>query len=180
MRLFHVSEEPDIEIFNPRIPDRCDMDKSVGLVWAVDEQRLPNFLFPRNCPRVTYHINKNTTLSDKAEFFTSPQSDYCGVIENSWFNAMCSTTLYLYEFDTAGFELQDNVAGYYVSKTVQKPVAKHTVTDLFSELFKRNVEIRLVENLWDIADKVKKSSLNWSLCRMGYAKPKKDVRSWDF
>ncbi len=173
MRLFHVSEESDIEVFNPRIPDRADMDKSVGLVWAIDEERLPNFLTPRNCPRVTYHIGKNATQADIQKFFTSSQSNHCIVIENTWFDAMRSTTLYLYEFDTADFELQDDIAGYYVSKTAQKPIAKYTVTDLFSELFKRNVEIRFVENLWDIADKVKNSTLNWSLCRMGYAEPRK-------
>lgn len=30
MRLFHVSEEPDIRVFEPRIPVRDDMDKSIG------------------------------------------------------------------------------------------------------------------------------------------------------
>ena len=96
MKLFHVSEEADIEIFYPRIPARSDLDKNVGLVWAIDEERLPNFLTPRDCPRVTYHINKNTNETDK----------------------------------------------------------------------------KIVDNLWDIADKVKESTLNWSLCRMKNAKPK--------
>lgn len=49
MRLFHVSEESDIQKFEPRIPSRNDLDKTVGLVWAIDEKRLPNFLTPRNC-----------------------------------------------------------------------------------------------------------------------------------
>lgn len=44
--------------------------------------------------------------------------------------------------------------------------------DLFSELLKRNVEIRVVDNLWNIADEVKMSTLNWSLCRMGNAQPR--------
>lgn len=43
MRLFHVSEKDNIKIFNPRIPDRNDLDKSIGLVWAINEQCLPNF-----------------------------------------------------------------------------------------------------------------------------------------
>ena len=64
MRLFHVSEESNIQIFEPRIPTREDLDKNIGLVWAIDEKRLPNFLTPRNCPRITYHIGKDTTESD--------------------------------------------------------------------------------------------------------------------
>lgn len=32
------------------------------------------------------------------------------------------------------FVLQDNTAGYYVTKTIQTPKAKHWLTDLFSKL----------------------------------------------
>lgn len=139
MRLFHVGEDPNIKVFQPRLPNRKDLDPTVGLVWAIDEHRLPNFLTPRNCPRVAYHINN---------------------------------TMYLYEFDSADFELQDSIAGYYVSGASRLPIAKHTVSDLFTEPLHRNVEIRITDNLWDIADAVKQSSLNWSLCRMAYAKPR--------
>lgn len=50
MRLFHVSEESDISEFSPRIPSRTDLDQSVGLVWAINEECLPNYLTPRGCP----------------------------------------------------------------------------------------------------------------------------------
>lgn len=172
MRLFHVSEEENIDVFHPRIPDRNDLDKTIGLVWAIDEERLPNFLTPRDCPRVTYHIGKNTTQSDIDKFFTSLSVKHTVVIEKDWFERMKNTTLYLYEFDATKFELQDEIAGYYVAKSSQVPIAKYQVTDLFSELFKRNVEIRITEDLWKIADEIKISSLNWSLCRMGNAKSK--------
>ena len=172
MRLFHVSEESDIEVFYPRLPQRNDLDKSIGLVWAIDEDRLPNFLTPRDCPRVTYHIGQNTTADDCNRFFTSSSINHAIVIESDWFNRMRETTLYLYEFDTRAFELQDDIAGYYISKTPQIPIAKQQISDLFSELTARNVEIRIVDNLWEIADKIKSSTVNWSLCRMKNAKPK--------
>ena len=66
MRLFHVSEESDIQVFEPRLPTRMDLDQTVGLVWAIDEARLPNFLTPRDCPRVAYHIGSQTTDCDKS------------------------------------------------------------------------------------------------------------------
>ncbi len=65
MRLFHVSEEGNIDIFNPRIPEREDLDKRVGLVWAIDEKHLANFLTPRNCPRVTYHMGEQGIIFPK-------------------------------------------------------------------------------------------------------------------
>lgn len=170
MRLCHVSEEENIEIFHPRIPDRNDLDKTVGLVWAIDEQRLPNFLTPRDCPRVTYHIGKNTSESDKDRFFSSSTVNHVVVIEHDWFDRMRNTTLYLYEFDPSDFELQDEIAGYYVAKTAQMPIAKYKIDDLFAELTARNIEIRITDNLWKIADEVRSSTLNWSLCRMGNAK----------
>ncbi|MDF2544223.1 MAG: hypothetical protein K0S47_3941 [Herbinix sp.] len=172
MRLFHVSEESNIDIFNPRSPDRDDLDKSVGLVWAIDEKRLPNFLTPRDCPRVTYHIGEHTSALDKEIFFSSSETQHVVIIENKWFKTMSNTRLFLYEFNPEEFELQDSIAGYYISKASQIPIAKHTIHDLFGALFERNVELRVVTNLWDISDRIKESTLNWSMCRMGHAQPR--------
>lgn len=176
MRLYHVSEERDITVFHPRIPDRPDMDRSAGLVWALDEERLPNFLTPRNCPRVTYHVGSATSPEDRERFFSSSRARHAVVIEQNWFDVMRNTRLYLYVFDGEGFELQDSTAGYYVSKRTQIPIAKQEIEDLFGALFRRHVELRVVDNLWDIADRVRRSTLNWSLCRMGYAQPRDGVK----
>lgn len=173
MRLFHVSEEPDIPLFLPRTPARKDLDPSVQLVWAVDEKRLPNFLTPRDCPRVAYHSNGGAAFQDLEGFFSSPESQYVVAIESRWFQRMRNTRLYLYEFDPRGFALQDEAAGYYVSTLPQVPVAKERIDDLFSALFQRGVELRVTDNLWALADRVRESSLNWSLCRMGNAQPRK-------
>lgn len=170
MRLFHVSEDGNILIFNPRIPTRKDIDNSKGLVWSINEEHLPNFLMPRNCPRVTYYSSGKTTEEDKKKYFSSKHSKHVVAIEHDWFEAMKSTTLYLYEFDTTDFYLQDECAGYYVSEDAEVPINKIVITNLFNELFERNVEVRLIDNLWDLRDEIVKSSLNWSMCRMGFAK----------
>ena len=62
---------------------------------------------------------------------------------------------------------------FLVSAGYLPDTVKYQINDLFGELIKRNVEIRVVDNLWDIAEEVKTSTLNWSLCRMAYAKPRK-------
>ena len=172
MRLFHVSEESNILEFLPRTPDRNDLDKNVGLVWAINEKGLPNFLTPRNCPRVAYRVGDKTTQIDKALYFSSPTQNHAVVIEAKWLDRMRNTTLYLYEFNPDGFEIQDDVAGYYVSTDIQRPIEKFVITDLLMELIRRNVEIRFVDNLWSVADNVKSSTLNWSLCRMAFAQPR--------
>ena len=172
MRLFHVSEESEIQVFKPRLPARSDIDHTVGLVWAIDEERLAGFLTPRDCPRVSYYAGSQTAVTDKIRFFSSSTVSHAIVIESDWFQTMQKTTLYLYEFYTEDFVLQDNTAGYYVAKTTQHPKGRYILSDLFSELIKRNVEIRITDNLWDIADAIKNTTLNWSLCRMKNAKPR--------
>lgn len=81
--------------------------------------------------------------------------------------------LYLYEFDIREFSLQDQNAGYYTSETIQYPVAKFEIENLFEEMFKRNVEIRVVDSLWNFYDEIQKTTLNWSMCRMRFAQPRK-------
>lgn len=169
MRLFHVSEESNIEQFVPRIPYRQDMDKSKGLVWALTEESLPNWLTPRDCPRVGYRVADETTSEDISKFFSS-SSQHCVSIEHYWYERMAKTTLYIYEFDATNFYF-DEIAGFYVSDKIEKPIAVVKYSDLFEELFKRNIEVRIVNNLWSLAEKVKNSSLKWSLCRMGNAQP---------
>lgn len=171
MRLFHVSEEENIEIFNPRLPYREDLDKTKGLVWAINEECLPNFLTPRNCPRVTYHCSDKTTEEDKEKYLSSKTTKHVVVVEHKWYEIIKNTTLYIYEFDTKNFYLQDRCAGYYVSENIEKPINKIVIDDLLGELIKRNVEIRIVDNLWDIWGKIKESSFDWSMCRMGFAEP---------
>lgn len=170
MRLFHVSEEPNIDKFVPRIPYRDDMDKSKGLVWALTEIQLIKFLTPRDCPRIAYRTTETTTQDDIEKFFSS-SSRYCIAIENGWYARMANTTLYVYEFDDTNFYF-DECAGFYVSDQTKIPISVIKYDDLFNELIKRDIEIRIIDNLWDLAETVKKSSLHLSLCRMGYAKPK--------
>lgn len=166
MKLFHVSEDPNIHEFVPRLPLRDDLDKSIGLVWAIDEKRLPNFLLPRDCPRVCYYVGENTLQADIDKYFSSKTVSHVIAIEHNWIKRIKDTTLYVYEFSSNDFKLQDEIAGYYVATTTQIPIRIHCINDLFFELSKRNIEIRILDHLFDIAESVKHSSLNWSLCRM--------------
>ncbi len=169
--MYHVSEEANIKEFIPRTPTRSDMNPQVGLVWALCERTLPNFLTPRNCPRVTYHVGAQTTQSD-IEKYIPKHFTHVVIIEKDWIERLQNTVLYIYEFDGMDFFLQDECAGYYVSEKTQIPCVVHKTTDLEAELKKYNTELKAVDNLWNIADEIKNTTLNWSLCRMAFAKGK--------
>lgn len=172
MRLFHVSEEDQIAVFEPRKPTRMDLDQTKKFVWAIEDKTLPNFLMPRNCPRVCFHVGPNTSERDKEIFLSTKTCSHVIVIEYRWFETMKNAKLYLYEFDPESFNLQDENAGYYVSETTQIPISKFEVVDPFQALFSRNVELRIVNNLWDIGDEIQLTTFKWSMCRMGFAKSK--------
>jgi len=157
MRLFHVSEEPDIQVFVPRVPLRKELDQTKGLVWALNEAGLPNFLTPRECPRVTW---------------LASSGHRCLAIEHAWHKRMLNTTLYIYEFDPARFYLQDMCAGYYVSEHTERPIGWTRIDDLYGALFEHGVEVRLVNNLWPLRDAVVNSTVNFSICDMWNAQPK--------
>ncbi len=169
MRLYHVSEEGGISVFFPRKPSRPDLDPEIGLVWALEERCLPNFLVPRDCPRVTYHLPPGMEADPR--FFSSRTSRHVVAVEWDWFQAMRDVTLYLYEFYPDSFVLQDAAAGYYVSTRAETPVSVTVVPDVFAALSARNVELRVVDNLWELCRAVQETAMHWSMCRMRNAKP---------
>jgi len=104
MSLFHFSEEPDIARFDP-------VD---GLVWAIDDEMAVNYLFPRECPRVTFGAWELTTETDRAWFESLANgARRVLVIEEGWLDLLGACELFRYEFAPDGFGLQDRAAGYY-------------------------------------------------------------------
>ena len=167
MRIFHVSEESGITLFQPRVPDRRpDLDQNQGLVWAISEKCLPNFLTPRECPRVCYYANDQSSELDRHIFFSSPEFLYTVAVEYSWLNRIAATKLYVYEFDITDFTLQDETAGYYVSTKAQKPLGCTLIEDIFQIHYKYQTELRVLPELMSLASRIKNSSLSWSLCKM--------------
>ncbi|MFP4287222.1 MAG: DUF6886 family protein [Candidatus Izemoplasmataceae bacterium] len=170
MRLFHISEDPNIEVFKPIVPKRDDINQSHGVVWALCERTLPNFLTPRDCPRVTYHVGPHTTEEDKKRYFSSSNVSHCVVIEHRWLSKLLNTELTIYEFDPKHFELQDEVAGYYISKEIETPIRKYKIKSISDALIERNIVLRILPELFTLRDQIIHTSFNWSMCRMKNAK----------
>ena len=139
---------------------------------GIDRASTEKFLTPRDCPRVTYRPTEASTQDDIDRFFSS-SSRYCVAIEHGWYKRMANTALYLYEFDTANFYF-DDAASFYVSDKTEIPISVTRYDDLFGELFKRDIEVRILNNLWPLIEALQKSSLHCSLCRIGNAIPKPD------
>jgi hypothetical protein len=64
------------------------------------------------------------------------------------------------------------VAGFYTALTPQTPKEKHILSDILGALNRFEVELRTVDNLWELAENIQTSSLDWFISRMRFAKPR--------
>jgi len=164
--LFHVSEAADLSRFDPR-PSDCTANP---VVWAIDGERLRNYLLPRDCPRVTFYARSQTTAADKDRLLGVASAVIA--IEEGWLERVRRCRLYCYHLPPATFECIDECAGYFVSPVPVLPKRVDIFDDVISELQRRNVEIRILPNLWPLRDAVVASSLQFSIIRMRNALPR--------
>ena len=166
MILFHISEEPNIDVFEPR--QTATNDKR--LVWAIDEEHLRNYLVPRDCPRVTYSAGPRTTESDRERFLGSSAAVLA--IETGWYERMRSCRLHCYHLPGGTFELADECAGYFVSRVPVKPLRVEIIDNIVAAVLMRGVELRVQPSLWELRDAVIASTLAFSIIRWRNAAPR--------
>ncbi|HKM43470.1 MAG TPA: hypothetical protein VJZ70_05715, partial [Limnochordia bacterium] len=63
-------------------------------------------------------------------------------------------------------------SGLLFSTKTQVAIEAVTVNDLFSAIFAKNAELRILPNLWGLFDAIVASSLGYSMCRMRNALPR--------
>ena len=164
--LYHVSENPSIRAFTPRMPPTTNMQLIDPVVWAVDEDRLYNYMLPRDCPRVTFQALAESSKIDRDYFFANSNSRRVVAIESAWLPSVTSTTLYIYKFSTPSFSCIDSNAGYYVSRQTIIPESMRVIDNLLSELNKMGIELRVLPELLKLAAEVSTSTLGFSCIRL--------------
>jgi len=161
--LFHVSEVPAIERFEPRL----SVETGEPVVWAVDEERLRNYLVPRECPRVSFYAGHETTQADGQRFLGTSRAVVA--IEDGWLECVRTCRLYCYHLPRETFECVDECAGYFVSRVAVMPTGVDVIDDPIAEV-RRRAELRVEPNLWPLRDAVLASSLRFSFIRMRNAR----------
>lgn len=152
MRLYHFSEAPDIERFEPR-PVRMPATRPQGrewlngsLVWAIDEWHQPMYLFPRECPRILLWRLPHTTEADRAKWLGDSPARIIAHIEEAWLDRFTQQVIYRYELPSSSFEdLQD--AGMWISRYPVSPLRVDVFDDLRAELAAQEVELRVLPRL---------------------------------
>ena len=168
--LYHFSENPDIEVFEPR-PGRAIDGWPAGeqLVWAIDELHAPMYLSPRDCPRVILWALRGSSPDD-VERWIGSQASMVAYVEERWLAAMRSCELYRYRFEPGAFEsIRDH--GTHVTTSAVTPIDVEPVGDLEAALAAANVELRPQETLQPVAE-AWFTSLHYSGIRM------RNARDW--
>jgi hypothetical protein len=169
-RLFHISENPKIEIFIPRVSPSHFDDIGSDVVFAISEKLLHNYLFPRDCPRIAFYATNKTSQEDKERLMGPTTATYVVAVENRWMTAIQKTTLFVYEMPAPYFSLLDECAGYYISRRTVAPLSIKPVYNILEELLKREIELRMMPSLQNLAVQIGRSTLNYSVIRMRNAR----------
>jgi hypothetical protein len=164
--LWHISESHTITRFESRTPPSLDAGVVDPVVWAVNEARLPNYLLPRECPRVAFHASPHSTAQDISLFFGDAPNQYIIAVERAWLTRIAQCVLHCYEMPISTFEYVDANAGYFVSHVGVAPLRVETVDDVAHAVAAQNVTLRVEDRLHALAHAVSNSSLGFSCIRM--------------
>jgi hypothetical protein len=171
VRLWHASEDDSIELFQPHRAPTSDRDED--LVWAIDDEHLPAYFFPRDCPRATFWRCARTEPLDTALL--------CGAervhaIEWSWWERFRDARIFLYQLPADSFEIADVEAGYYTSRNTVRPIERTLIADVVQKHADLGIELRIVESLWPLWDRVIASTLCFSGIRLRNAAPRSTAK----
>ncbi|MBA3475998.1 MAG: hypothetical protein H0T10_04505 [Actinobacteria bacterium] len=165
--LWHVSEDPSLERFAPRVSATVELPEP--LVWAVDTRHLPFFWFPRDCPRGTFWADSTTSKADAERLLHASRRVHA--FEGAWLERMRSAQVLAYRLPEETFEPHPEVGGYWISRATVEPLGLRQLGDLLALHAEAEIELRVVPNLWPLWNAVVASTLEFSGMRLRNAQP---------
>lgn len=164
-RLFHLSEEKNIQKFIPR-----ESKKQWGgamYVWAISEGKIHNYLLPRDCPRICITTNKLDIFKEWIDTEKPKNRKAIIFVSTDWIEKIRNCTLYRCEFDNSKFTEIDKIAGYYVSSLIEVPIETTKINNCLRALEILNVELAIVDNssLVEIKNKVVQNLIEFSVIK---------------
>ena len=164
--LWHVSEDPRIERFEPHVA--ATSDRAEPLVWSVDTRHLPLYWFPRDCPRACFWAGEHTSPEDSALLHGSPQVH---AAESGWRERIRAARVVAYRLPGETFEHDGE--GFWVSSEPVEPLDVVELGDLVERHAEALIELRFVPSIWPLWQQVTESTLEFSGIRLRNAQPAK-------
>jgi hypothetical protein len=156
--LWHVSEDPAIEVFHPQRNEQHALDEP--LVWAVDTHYSWLYWFPRYCPRACFEPNEDTTDEDVERWLDGDRARRVAVIESGWLERFRAARVYAYRLPDGSFEPWDK---FFVSRETVEPVERAELGDLLARHADAGNELRIAPALYPLWDRVVETTLDFSI-----------------
>jgi hypothetical protein len=166
--LWHVSESPSIERFEPHVS--ATAAERQPLVWAVDTRHLPFYWFPRDCPRGTFWACSSTDPADAERLLCGAARVHA--VEEGWLERIRVATVFAYRLPEPAFERHPQVGGYWIARAPVEPLEVRPLGDLVGLHGQAEIELRALPSLWPLWDEVVASTLEFSGMRLRNAQPR--------
>jgi hypothetical protein len=165
--LWHVSEDPSIERFEPHVA--ATAEEPEPLVWAIDTRHLPLYWFPRDAPRGTFWATEATGPADAERLLGGASRVH--IVEEAWFDRMLNGRVFAYRVPETAFEPHPGVGGYWIARTAVEPLEVVELDDLVRLHLQAEIDLRVLPNLWPLWNEVVASTLEYSGMRFRNAQP---------
>lgn len=159
--LWHVSENPSIERFEPHVSATASSREP--RVWAVDTRHQPLYWFPRQCPRATFWAAPHTTPADEALLGGATRVH---LVEERWWEQLLTTTVFAYRLPEETFARDPDVGGYWLSRDAVTPLEVLELGDLVGTHGRARIELRALPSLWPVWTDIAGSTLEYSGIRL--------------
>jgi hypothetical protein len=174
MLLHYFSDQPDLDVLEPRIPSRHP--EREPFVYAVEAKHTPLYLFPRDCPRLAVWADEGARSEDIEWLRQRTARRVLLAVDASWADRVATGTVYRYDVpaDTF-FAIHDSLA--LVSRVPVCPVGVTVIDNLPKAIMDADAMLAVVGNLSDFARSIEESTLNAAMIRMGQLTPARDGAS---
>ena len=162
--VWHVSEDGSIDCFMPRANEAHDSPEA--LVWAIDDEHVPAYWFPRECPRATFWAVESTSDDDVERFLCGDRTRRVHAIEGAWLPDVRAARVFAYRLPPESFTRYERAAGYWVSRSAVEPLEVLELGDLLAKHAAAGIELRIVPALRPLWERVIASSLEFSGIRL--------------
>jgi Family of unknown function (DUF6886) len=159
--LWHVSEDPAVEVFEPQRNEPHALDEP--LVWGVDTHYWWLYWLPRDCPRARFEAGADTTDEDVDRWLDGDRTRRVGVIESAWLERLRSARVYAYRLPPDTFEPWDK---FFVSREAAAPLELRELGDLLARHAETGNELRFAPALYPLWDRVVETTLDSSGIRL--------------
>ncbi|WP_212982594.1 DUF6886 family protein [Paenibacillus cineris] len=127
-------------------------------------------IFQEHAPESAFGQRMIQVNMDNERFFGMSRTSRMIAIETGWYERVKKGSIYRYIFDAADFELEEENAGYHVSRRPVIPMEVQRIDDLITAILNEGIELRITPSLQPLREQVLKSTVNFSMIRMRNAR----------